>query len=52
MFPEQIGCIFIRNTSATDPDDKIPYDTSPFQNISNSTYFFYKEAAGAFTRIE
>jgi phosphatidate phosphatase APP1 len=40
--PDQIACIFIRNTSATDSDDKIPYDTSPFKNVNSSQYFFYR----------
>ena len=46
QFPNNIACIFIRNTSATDADDKIPYDTSPFQNVKNGTYFFYRTAEG------
>ena len=46
QFPNQIACIFIRNTSATDPDDKLPYDTSEFKNIDNSSYFFYRTAEG------
>ncbi|BFZ61959.1 hypothetical protein YB2330_003037 [Saitoella coloradoensis] len=41
QFPDQIGCIFIRNTSATDGADELPFDTSGFANLSNSTYFFY-----------
>ncbi|KAH8099621.1 hypothetical protein BXZ70DRAFT_1000825 [Cristinia sonorae] len=44
QFPNQTACIFIRNTSATDPDDKIPYNTKPFQNISTNQYFFYRTA--------
>lgn len=46
QFPNNIACIFIRNTSATDSDDKIPYDTSPFKNVKNGTYFFYRTAEG------
>ncbi|KAI0807972.1 hypothetical protein C8Q74DRAFT_104649 [Fomes fomentarius] len=48
QFPNNIACIFIRNTSATDPDDKIPYDTSEFENIKNGTYFFYRTAEDLF----
>jgi hypothetical protein len=44
--PDQIACIFIRNTSATDSDDKIPYDTSPFKNVNSSQYFFYRVPEG------
>ncbi|KAL7005300.1 hypothetical protein EMMF5_005137 [Cystobasidiomycetes sp. EMM_F5] len=41
MFPSQLACIFIRNTSATDPSDKLPYDTKEFRNVNSSQYFFY-----------
>ncbi|OJT14089.1 Phosphatidate phosphatase APP1 [Trametes pubescens] len=46
QFPNQIACIFIRNTSATDSDDKIPFSTSEFKNINNNTWFFYRTADG------
>ena len=48
QFPDNIACIFIRNTSSTDSDDKIPYDTSSFKNIKNGTYFFYRTAEGMY----
>lgn len=38
--PEQVQCILLRNTSATD-DDKFPYDTSGFKNISQNKYMFF-----------
>jgi len=41
MFPGQISCILIRNTSATDSADHFPYDTSGFQNVSTSLYMFF-----------
>ncbi|KAI0782262.1 hypothetical protein C8Q75DRAFT_727837 [Abortiporus biennis] len=44
QYPQQVQCIFIRNTSSTDPDDKIPYDTKSFQNLSSNQYFFYRTA--------
>lgn len=47
QFPNNIACIFIRNTSATDSDDKIPYSTSEFKNVKNGTYFFYRIPEGA-----
>lgn len=47
-FPNQTACIFIRNTSATDPDDVIPYSTKEFQNLSNTQYFFYRTPDGKF----
>ena len=46
QFPNQLACIFIRNTSATDDADKIPYDTSEFKNLPNGSYFFYRTADG------
>ncbi|KAI0766334.1 hypothetical protein BD413DRAFT_570107 [Trametes elegans] len=48
QFPNQIACIFIRNTSATDPDDKIPFSTKEFKNINNNTWFFYRTADDLF----
>ncbi|TFK48542.1 hypothetical protein OE88DRAFT_1684649 [Heliocybe sulcata] len=42
QFPNQLACIFIRNTSSTDSDDKIPYNTKEFQNVSSDKYFFYR----------
>ncbi|KAK9894313.1 hypothetical protein P389DRAFT_174366 [Cystobasidium minutum MCA 4210] len=47
-YPEQLACIFIRNTSATDSDDKLPYDTSKFQSLNSSQYFFYTHPADLF----
>ncbi|KAI0071850.1 hypothetical protein K474DRAFT_1712113 [Panus rudis PR-1116 ss-1] len=44
QFPNQVQCIFIRNTSATDSDDKIPYSTKEFQNLDENRYFFYTTA--------
>ncbi|KAL1749152.1 hypothetical protein HDZ31DRAFT_59739 [Schizophyllum fasciatum] len=36
-----VQCILLRNTSATDSGDKFPYDTSGFDGLDNSTYFFF-----------
>lgn len=33
-YPNQVQCIFLRNTTATDPGDKFPYDTSGFKNLN------------------
>jgi hypothetical protein len=43
-FPEQVQCIFLRNTSATDPGDQFPYDTSGFKDIKQSKYMFFVNA--------
>ncbi|KAI9683645.1 MAG: hypothetical protein M1829_004950 [Trizodia sp. TS-e1964] len=40
-FPNQVQCIFLRNTSATDSDDRFPYDTSGFKNLNQSQYMFF-----------
>ena len=49
QFPNNIACIFIRNTSITDSGDKLPYDTSEFKNVKNDSYFFYRTAEGVFS---
>jgi hypothetical protein len=41
-FPNQVQCIFLRNTSATDESDKFPYDTSGFEGLNNRSYMFFK----------
>ncbi|KAF2269102.1 hypothetical protein CC78DRAFT_453707 [Lojkania enalia] len=41
-YPDQVACIFLRNTSATDPSDKFPYDTSGFEGLNNRSYMFFK----------
>ncbi|MCJ1287988.1 hypothetical protein MMC26_007341 [Xylographa opegraphella] len=40
-FPNQVQCIFLRNTSATDPLDHFPYDTSGFQSLNQQSYMFF-----------
>jgi hypothetical protein len=39
-YPNQVQCIFLRNTSATD-DDKFPYDTKGFKGLNQSQYMFF-----------
>lgn len=39
-YPNNVACIFLRNTSATD-DDKFPYDTSGFKGLNNQSYMFF-----------
>ena len=41
-YPGQVQCILLRNTSATDPSDKFPYDTSGFKNLDQRKYMFFK----------
>ena len=40
-FPGQVQCIWLRNTSATDPTDKFPYDTSGFKDLNTNQYMFF-----------
>jgi hypothetical protein len=40
--PNQVQCIFLRNTSATDSGDKFPYNTKGFKNITQNKYMFFK----------
>ncbi|EJP61928.1 actin filament organization protein [Beauveria bassiana ARSEF 2860] len=41
-YPGQVSCILLRNTSATDADDKLPYDTKGFKDIPQENYMFFK----------
>jgi len=41
-FGNQVSCILLRNTSATDSKDNFPYDTSGFQGLSNDSYMFFR----------
>jgi hypothetical protein len=40
-FPGQVQCIFLRNTSSTDPTDKFPYDTKGFKDLPQQMYMFF-----------
>jgi len=40
-YPNQVQCIWLRNTSATDSGDKFPYDTSGFKGLNQSQYMFF-----------
>jgi len=40
-FPNQVHCILLRNTSATDDGDKFPYDTSGFKGLNQTNYMFF-----------
>ncbi|RYO93258.1 hypothetical protein DL766_001378 [Monosporascus sp. MC13-8B] len=39
--PEQVQCIFLRNTTATDDGDLLPYDTSGFEGLDQNQYMFF-----------
>lgn len=39
--PDQVQCIFLRNTSATDTGDKFPYNTKGFKGIPQNKYMFF-----------
>ena len=40
-YPNQVQCIFLRNTSATDPSDHFPYNTEGFQDLNQQMYMFF-----------
>ncbi|KAF2402433.1 hypothetical protein EJ06DRAFT_574290 [Trichodelitschia bisporula] len=40
--PDQVQCIFLRNTSATDSGDKFPYNTKGFKTLPKNKYMFFK----------
>lgn len=40
-FPDQVQCIFLRNTSATDSENKFTYDTSGFKDLKEQSYMFF-----------
>ncbi|KAF2274801.1 uncharacterized protein EI97DRAFT_434703 [Westerdykella ornata] len=41
-YPNQVQCIFIRNTSATDESNKFPYNTKGFKGLPQQKYMFFK----------
>ncbi|KAK1999746.1 hypothetical protein LX36DRAFT_655169 [Colletotrichum falcatum] len=41
-YPGQVQCIFLRNTSATDPGNKFPYNTAGFKDIPQNSYMFFR----------
>ena len=40
--PDQVQCIFLRNTTSTDPGDKFPYDTKGFKGLDENKYMFFR----------
>lgn len=40
IYPNQVQCIFLRNTSAT-ASDWFPYDTSGFKGLNSNSYMFF-----------
>ena len=49
-FPNQVQCIFLRNTTATDPGDRFPYDTSGFKNLNQQMYMFFLVPVSSYSR--
>lgn len=41
--PNQVQCILLRNTSATDKSMWFPYNTEGFKGLNNKTYMFFRE---------
>jgi len=42
-YPNQVQCIFLRNTSATDESDWFPYNTEGFKGLNSRSYMFFRE---------
>jgi hypothetical protein len=42
-YPNQVQCIFLRNTSATDPTMWFPYNTEGFKGLNTKSYMFFRE---------
>ncbi|KAI9799425.1 MAG: hypothetical protein M1825_004525 [Sarcosagium campestre] len=40
--PDQVLCILLRNTSATDPGDRFPYNTKGFKGLDQKKYMFFR----------
>lgn len=41
--PNQVQCIFLRNTSATDSSMWFPYNTEGFKGLNSKMYMFFRE---------
>ncbi|KZF20064.1 hypothetical protein L228DRAFT_254208 [Xylona heveae TC161] len=41
LFPNQLQCIFLRNTSSTDSGDRFPYNTKGFKDLNQERYMFF-----------
>lgn len=39
-----VACILLRNTSATDANDRFPYDTSAFNGLNPASYMFFRRS--------
>ncbi|KXJ97388.1 hypothetical protein Micbo1qcDRAFT_230056 [Microdochium bolleyi] len=40
-YPNQVACIFLRNTTSTDDKDLFPYDTAGFKGLDQKKYMFF-----------
>lgn len=41
-YPENVQCIWLRNTSATDSSYRFPYDTKGFNGLQQSRFMFFR----------
>lgn len=48
-FPEQVLCVFIRDTAATDEEDRIPYNTKGFREMEKEKYMFFNVPVSSWT---
>lgn len=40
-YPGQVQCIFLRNTTNSDPGDRFPYNTAGFKGVDSKLYMFF-----------
>jgi len=40
-FPGQVHCILIRNVSATEPENRLPYTVDGFRSVNRNSYMFF-----------
>lgn len=41
-YKDQVLCILLRNTSATDAGNKFPYNTKGFEGLNTRSYMFFR----------
>ncbi|KAK3724474.1 hypothetical protein LTR37_001098 [Vermiconidia calcicola] len=42
QYPGSVQCILLRNTSATDPSDRFPYNTAGFEGLDQRKFMFFR----------
>lgn len=50
-FPDQVLCILLRNTTATDDEDWFPYNTKGFKDLNQQSYMFFNVPVSVSSRL-